>query len=56
MVQELDGVLAVTVAFFPEQTLTLRKVIGAIPVNAVSQTGTITEPPGGFADRRPGVT
>ena len=55
MVQELDRVLAITVALVPNEALSVREVIGPVPVNAISEAGTITQAPGRFAGWCPGV-
>lgn len=55
MMQELDGILLIALAFVPEKALSMRKVIGAIPVDALSERGAIAQPPGGLTRGRPGV-
>src|SRR5687768_16696820 len=56
MLQEQDGVLCLASAFIPEEALTLIKIIGTIPVDALRQRRTIAQSPGSSAFGRPGVS
>lgn len=50
VMQKLDGVFAVAIAFIPDEALSLREIIGPIPVDTVAQRWTITVSPGSFTD------
>ena len=53
--QKLDALLAITVAFVPDKTLPVAEVIGAVPIDAIGQTGAITRAPSRFTGRGPGI-
>lgn len=55
-VQKRTGVVTVASLFVPDETLTLREVLGAIAVNAVLQGWAIAQAPSWFARLSPGVS
>lgn len=55
VMQKLDGLLAIAIAFVPDETLAATEIIGAIPVDAVGKTRAVAPPPRRFACGCPSV-